>query len=161
MPFSPFALRRTSLSSLSVRPTLTHPGVPRLASVALFAVLCATLTWWGITLHDTASPPPEVALAARTLPDSGAAANLLGGHSALAVGRQLHLVGLLSFQGGGTAAIIGIGDAPPRVVGLNAALDSFGTLAEVRAHSVIVDLHGVRSEVFLPASDGGPTIYMH
>jgi general secretion pathway protein C len=155
------ALRRASLAALSAPPTLAHPGAPRLASIALFAVLCATLTWWGVTLRDTASPPPDVALAARTLPDSGAAANLLGGHSEVAVARQLHLAGLLSFQGGGTAAIIGIGDAPPRVVGLNAALGSFGTLAEVRAHSVIVDLHGVRSEVFLPASDGGPTIYMH
>jgi general secretion pathway protein C len=161
MTLPTFALRRTSLPGPSAQPTLAHPVAPRLASIALFAVLCATLTWWGITLRDTASAPPDVAPAARTLPDSGAAANLLGGHSELAVGRQLHLVGLLSFQGGGTAAIIGIGDAPPRAVGLNAVLGSFGTLAEVRARSVVVDLHGVRSEVFLPANVGGPTIYMH
>jgi general secretion pathway protein C len=130
----------------------------RLLSFALFAVFCATLAYWAITL--TAHPaPPQQAAAVRSPVAVQDAATLFGGQLTRDANRSIKLFGILALGEGG-AAIVGAGDAPPRAVALGGAIMQGVKLDEVKARSIVVDRNGARSEIFLPANPAGPTIYV-
>jgi general secretion pathway protein C len=131
----------------------------RLLSLALFAVFCATLTYWVITL-TTLSGAPLPAAAAHAQVSTDQAAALFGGQLTRNVNQDVHLFGILALREG-AAAIVSVGDGPPHAISLGGRLGEDGKLAEVRARSIVVDRNGVRSEVFLPPNtSGGPTIYV-
>jgi general secretion pathway protein C len=129
----------------------------RLISLALFAVFCATLTYWIVTL--TSHAPPVPAAAVRAPVSTEQAATLFGGQLTRTANQDIHLSGILAL-GEGAAAIVSTGGEPPHAVSLGATIMQGAKLAEVRARSIIIDRNGVRSEVFLPANAPGPTIYV-
>jgi general secretion pathway protein C len=130
----------------------------RLLSLALFAVFCATLTYWVITISTTSGAPLPAA-AAHAPVSTEQAATLFGGQLARSVNQDVHLFGILALQQG-AAAIVSVGGEPPHAVSLGSALMQGAKLAEVRPRSIIIDRNGAHSEVFLPANPPGPTIYM-
>jgi len=129
----------------------------RLLSLALFAVFCATLTYWVVTL--TAHQPGPAAAAARTPLSVEQAATLFGGQLTRSANQDIHLFGILALSQG-AAAIISTGGEPPRAVSLGSAIMQGAKLYEVRPRSIIIDRNGAHSEIFLPANAPGPTIYM-
>jgi len=130
-----------------------------LVSLALFGVLCATLTYWVVTLRTQSQVAPDAVLAAHTPPSVDDAALLFGGQQDNHA-HDIHLLGVLNL-GSRVAAILSVGDDPVRAVGLDQQIGTAGTLAEVRARSIVIDHHGARSEVFMPAAaPGAATIYM-
>jgi general secretion pathway protein C len=139
-------------------PRLATNLISPLVSLALFGVLCATLAYWAVTLSTPSHAKPDAALAGRTPPSVDDAAHLFGGQPDTRA-QDIHLLGVLSLDHH-VAAILSIGNDPVRAVGLDQQIGTAGTLAEVRAHSIVIDQHGVRSEVFIPAAGPGPTIYM-
>jgi general secretion pathway protein C len=130
----------------------------RLLSLALFAVFCATLTYWIVVLTAHHAPPPPAAAVAPSVSVEDAAA-LFGGKLTREVNRNIKLVGILSLREG-AAAIIGVGDDPARALALGSKITEGTTLSEVRARSIVIDHNGVRSEVPLAPNAGGPTIYV-
>ena len=129
----------------------------RILSLALFAALCATATYWVVTLsaHEASVPAAAVHAPIRT----EEAAALFGGQLTKATAQDIHLFGILALQHG-AAAIVSSGDAGPHAVALGGEIVNGATLAEVRARSIIVDRHGARAEIFLPAATGTPSIYV-
>ncbi len=131
----------------------------RLLSLALFAVLCATLTYWFVVLTARPAPPPPAAAVAPSVSIEDAAA-LFGGKLTHEVNRNIKLVGILALREG-AAAIVSVGDEAAHAISLGSKISDDGTkLAEVRAHSIIVDRNGTRSEIMLAPNPGGPTIYV-
>jgi len=134
-----------------------HFAAP-LASLVLFGVLCATLTYWTVTLRTQSHLTSDAVLAGRTPPSVDDAARLFGGQQDNRA-HDIHLLGVLNL-GKRVAAILSVGDDPVHAVGINQQVGTAGTLAEVRARSIVIEHHGVRSEVFMPAAGADSTIYM-
>ena len=130
----------------------------RLLSLALFAVFCATLTYWIVTLTSMSGAPLPAA-AVRAPVSVEQAATLFGGQLQRSTNQDVHLFGILALREG-AAAIISTGGEPPRAVALGSTIMQGAKLSEVRPRSIIIDRNGVRSEVFLPANVAGPTIYV-
>ncbi|CAB3760770.1 type II secretion system protein N [Paraburkholderia solisilvae] len=130
----------------------------RLLSLVCFAALCATATYWFVTLtsHRGATVP---AAAARTPVSIDQAATLFGGQLTRTVNQDVRLYGILALQEG-AAAILSVGGEPPHAVSIGSAIMQGAKLSEVRARSIIIDRNGSHSEVFLPANAPGPTIYV-
>ncbi|AOI96576.1 MULTISPECIES: type II secretion system protein N [Burkholderia] len=129
----------------------------RILSLALFAGLCATATYWVVTLSAREAPLP--AAAARLPIRTEDAAALFGGQLDKNPVQDIHLFGILALNHGG-AAIVGVGGEPPRAVSLGAEVTPGAKLAEVRSRSIIVDRNGARAEIQLPANTPSPAIYM-
>ncbi|AOJ70529.1 MULTISPECIES: general secretion pathway protein GspC [Burkholderia] len=129
----------------------------RLLSLALFAVLCATATYWVVTLSAHQAPLP--AAAARTPVRTEDAAALFGGQLTRNPVQDIHLFGILALQRG-AAAIVGIGGDAPHAVSLGSEIAQGAKLAEVRDRSIVVERNGARSEIFLPANTPSPAIYV-
>ena len=95
----------------------------RLLSLALFAVFCATLTYWVVTLTALRGGPlPAAAVNAPVSVDQ--AATLFGGQLQRSANQDVRLFGILSLQEGG-AAILSAGGEPPRA-GAPACVDQEG-----------------------------------
>ncbi len=130
----------------------------RLLSLAAFAVLCATATWWGLTLATSRSAP-IVAAAAQAPVSLDEASALFGGKLDRSAAQDIHLFGVLALQQG-AAAIVSVGGDAARAISLGGPISQDTTLAEVRPRSIVIDRHGVHTEIFLPANVAGPTIYV-
>ena len=72
---------------------------------------------------------------------------------------DIHLLGVLDLDHR-VAAILSVGGDTPHVVGINQQVGTDGTLAEVRTRSIVIDQHGLRSEIFIPAAGPDTSIYM-
>jgi general secretion pathway protein C len=130
----------------------------RLLSLAAFAVFCATATSWALTLATSRATPVQAA-AAQPPVSLDEAATLFGGKLDKRPVQDIHLFGILALQQG-AAAIVSVGSEPAKAVSLGGPLGQDSTLAEVRPRSIVIDHHGVHSEIFLPANGAGPTIYV-
>ncbi|MEX3628735.1 MAG: hypothetical protein VB138_03840 [Burkholderia sp.] len=129
----------------------------RILSLALFAALCATATYWAITLSAHQAPLP--AAAARAPLRTEDAAVLFGGQLTHNPVEDIHLFGILSLRQG-AAAIVGIGGDPARTITLGGDISQGTKLAEVRTRSIVIDRNGAHAEIFLPANTPGPAIYV-
>ncbi|ACR27240.1 type II secretion system protein N [Burkholderia glumae] len=129
----------------------------RILSLALFAALCATATYWAITLSAHQAPLPAAAVRAPLRTED--AAVLFGGQLTHNPVEDVHLFGILALRQG-AAAIVGIGDNPTRTITIGDQIAQGTKLAEVRARSIIIDRKGARTEIFLPANTPGPAIYV-
>ncbi len=130
----------------------------RLLSLFMFAVFCATLAYWIVVLSARPPAPPRAAVVAPSASVDDAA-TLFGGKLTPEINRAIKLFGILSLREG-AAAIVSVGDEPPHAISLGGKIGNDSKLAEVRARSIVIDHNGARSEVFLPANAGGPTIYV-
>lgn len=133
-----------------------------LISLLAFAVFCATLTYWVITLTKP-NPLPNSAADVHAPVSVDAAAHLFGDDASQE--SRIRLSGILS-MGGGAAAIVSVDGAPSRVVAIGQPIDGGITLAAVHARSIVVDQSGTQSEINLTQSTGnvggaGGVIYMH
>ncbi|CAH2773875.1 MAG: General secretion pathway protein C [uncultured Paraburkholderia sp.] len=131
----------------------------RLLSLALFAVFCATLTYWAITL-TAMSGAPVPAAAAHAQVSADQATTLFGSQLTRNVNQDVHLFGILALREG-AAVIVSVGGEPPHAVSIGSALIQGTKFSEVRTRSIIIDRNGSHSEIFLPANPAGPTIYVH
>jgi general secretion pathway protein C len=139
---------------------MTQRFAPRLASLALFAVFCATLTYWIVTLGSRNTAPLPGAAPDRSVVSVDAAETLFGSHANDTHASDIHLAGILALAHG-AAAIVSYGGDPAKAVSLNGPIAPGVKLVEVRNRSVIVERNGARSEVFLPPNvDSQPTIYV-
>ncbi|QGA36252.1 general secretion pathway protein GspC [Burkholderia glumae] len=129
----------------------------RILSLALFAALCATATYWAITLSAHQAPLPAAAVRAPLRTED--AAVLFGGQLTHNPVEDVHLFGILALRQG-AAAIVGIGDNPTRTITIGDQIAQGTKLAEVRARSIVIDRKGARTEIFLPANTPGPAIYV-
>ncbi|TDG07829.1 general secretion pathway protein GspC [Paraburkholderia guartelaensis] len=135
-----------------------NPLQIRLLSLAAFAVFCATATWWTITLATNRAAPVQAA-AARAPVSLDQAGTLFGGRLERNPVQDIHLFGILALAQG-AAAIVSVGGEPPRAISLGGPIDQNSKLFEVRPRSIVIDRHGVHSEIFLPPNAAGPTIYV-
>ncbi|WP_025102270.1 general secretion pathway protein GspC [Burkholderia sp. A1] len=123
---------------------------PSLATLAAAAAFAAIGLWSARVLRSP--EPPAVAAPAQAAPlDVAAGTRLFGARPDEAL-RALQVLGILSFDAGHGAAVVSTGGEPPRVVRIGGALGQAGTLAEVRAHSIVIDNGGLRRELALPAA---------
>lgn len=130
------------------------------ASLALFAVFCATVTYWIVTLGSRDTAPLPAAAPTRTPVSVDTAATLFGSRANDTRASDIHLSGILALAGG-AAAIVSYGGEPAHAVSLNGPIAPGVKLVDVRARSIVVEQRGARSEVFLPQNvDGQPTIYV-
>ncbi len=129
----------------------------RLLSLLMFAIFCATLTYWIVVLSARPPAPPTAAAVTQSVSIDDAA-TLFGGKLTAEVNRSVKLFGILALNEG-AAAIVSFGDEPAHAISLGGKIGD-SKLAEVRARSIVVDHNGARSEIFLPANAGGPTIYV-
>jgi general secretion pathway protein C len=145
---------------MSCMNNLTQRFAPRLVSLALFAVFCATLTYWIVTLGSRDTAPLPAAAPNRTPVSVDAAETLFGSHANDTRASDIHLSGILALARG-AAAIVSYGSDPAHAVSLNGPIARGVKLVEVRARSIVVERNGSRSEVFLPQNvEGQPTIYV-
>ena len=124
----------------------------RLASLALFALLCAVLTYWVIVLggrSKVVTAPSELT----PPPSTEAAGELFGGSPQASARQDFKLVGILSLgPGRGAAAIISSSEGPTHTLAKGQLLDRDTRLSEVRERSVVLERAGVKSEIFLPVA---------
>jgi general secretion pathway protein C len=128
-----------------------------LASLLLFALLCALCTYWFITLTHDATPPVAV-LPLAPAPSLADSQRLLGGSGDRIASQQFHVVGIMSLgPGQGAAAIIASSDGVTHTLAAGQSFDRDTSVAEVRAESVILQHGKQRSELFLakPAQANG------
>lgn len=150
-------------------PQVTPRLLPRVASLALFAVLCATVTYWAVTVQGARRSVPDAVMAGSEAASVDQAGDLFG--SSEHVNHEVRLLGVLALGGRAAAAILSVGDGTPHAVALggsiggsvagtsgNSAADAT-KLVEVRARSVVIEHNGVRSEVFLPTGSDA-SIYL-
>ncbi|SDV48489.1 hypothetical protein [Chitinasiproducens palmae] len=149
MNASSFSARLPRFGASRVAPPAGWPE--RVAALGAFAVFCATLTYWTITLA-TPLRQPDAAVAATPEPTHSEAAGLLGGNQAPQ--RPLKLVGVLSLDRGRAAAIIDVGGTT-RVITAGRAIDNDNRLVEVRGTSIVVEANGARSEIPLNTRPAG------
>lgn len=137
----------------------------RLLSFALFAIFCAILTYQIVLILTTTHsvPEPAVAISASVI-SIDKISTLFGGKYTRSINQVVRLFGIFALKQS-AAAIISVGDGPPKTVSLGNSLTQDIKLAEIRARSIVIDWNGVRSEVFLPVNAARetelPTIYVH
>jgi len=125
-----------------------------LVTLAACALFCATATFWTVKLTASRQAPDDAATVAPP-PSVQAASQLFGGDATQQA--RLRVAGVLSLGvGRGAAAIISENGAVGRAIGLNQAIDDQTILREVYADHVVVEQHGVRSDIRVTAPISGP-----
>jgi general secretion pathway protein C len=125
-------------------------SLPTLGTVAAIALFIAALAWWAHVFSAPAPAAPAQPAPAAAL-DSTAGATLFGSQPDQGPRDTVQLLGVLSFDAHHGAAIVTIGDGPARVIRVNGKLNDSTTLAEVRAHSIVVKRGSLQREIALPA----------
>jgi general secretion pathway protein C len=135
-----------------LRINVTHRfmSLPTLGTVAAIALFIAALAWWAHVFSAPAPAAPAQPAPAAAL-DSTAGATLFGSQPDQGPRDTVQLLGVLSFDAHHGAAIVTIGDGPARVIRVNGKLNDSTTLAEVRAHSIVVKRGSLQREIALPA----------
>ena len=129
----------------------------RLVSLALFALLCATLTYWIITLTQHPAAPSPAAIA-QVEPSAAEAAQLFGSQPAHAT--QIQVIGVLGLGDHDGAAIVSYNGEPPHAVALGGGVGGNSTLSEIRSRSIVVEHNGAKTEITMPNNGAGPTIWV-
>ncbi|CAB3748164.1 general secretion pathway protein GspC [Paraburkholderia solisilvae] len=127
-------------------------SLPTLGSVAAIALFVAVIAWWAHVFTASAPAGPAQPAAPAAL-DTAAGGTLFGSQPDQGPHDAVQLLGILSFDAHHGAAIVSIGGAPARVVRVSGKLNDSTTLAEVRAHSIVVKRGSLQREIALPAVD--------
>ncbi len=126
-------------------------------TLAAFAVLGATLAWWGLELFSPGSPiaPSAAPADQRDAADLGAASRLFGnvptGPAATApVNANIQVIGVAA-AGARASAVLAIDSTRPKAYLVGETLAAGTRLLEVRADRVVVERNGARIELPAPA----------
>ncbi|HRO61798.1 MAG TPA: type II secretion system protein N, partial [Burkholderiaceae bacterium] len=129
---------------------------PKLALIALFAVLCATATYWALQLlaPRAAIAPGGSMVDSRKAPDLTAASRLFGtvaSESAQAevVASNIKVLGVAASTNRGSA-VLAMDGQPARAFGVGERIDDRTTLREVRPDVVVIEQGGSRIELRAP-----------
>ena len=125
---------------------------PRIASFALFIILCASLAYWVMQWFkppQRAVAAPPTSTQAPPLPD--AAANLLGGRPTLAIASNFQLKGVVvSGNPAESVAILVVDGKPPKASRTDTEVKPGVTIKEVQRGFVLLSEDGVIKRVELP-----------
>jgi general secretion pathway protein C len=130
----------------------------RLLSLALFAVFCATLTYWVVTLTALSGAPVPAAEVRAPVPVDEAG-TLFGGQLQRTANQDIRLFGILALREG-AAAIVSSGGEPPHAVALGNPIMQGTKLVAVHARSIVIEHNGTRSEIYLPATASNTTVFV-
>ena len=129
---------------------------PKLALIALFAVLCATATYWVLQLlaPRAAIAPGGSMVDSRKAPDLTAASRLFGtvaseGAQAEVVASNIKVLGVAASTNRGSA-VLAIDGQPAKAFGVGERIDDRTVLREVRADVVVIEQGGSRIELRAP-----------
>lgn len=126
--------------------------LPVITSFFLFVALCMSAAYWAMQLFKppvraVAAPPPAV----QPLPRLDAAANLLGGHVAVAVATNYQLKGVLvGIDPAESVAILSANGKPAKAVRVNGQVAPGVTVKEVQHGYVLLSEGGAVKRVDLP-----------
>lgn len=139
------------------RTVVSRRWTPPVASLAMFAVLCATLVYWALQLFEPAVPiAPAGSLAdQRDAPDLGAAARLFGqpvgdrtaGLATAASNIQVLGVAASARHG---SAVLAVDGKQPKAYQIGDAVTADAKLVEVRSDAAIIERNGMRIELPAP-----------
>jgi len=132
--------------------------IPPLVALLVLAILGASLWYWYGDLRALTRTAPQPVLAAAAPVSVDDAAHLFGGPPDNQV-VDIHLLGVLNLDQR-VAAIVSVGSDAPQAVALDQPIGADAKLVEVRSRSIVVDQHGLRSEIFIPASGSDISIFM-
>lgn len=127
------------------------------ASLATFALLCATIAYWALQLFSPAVPiAPTGSLAdQRDAPDLVAAGRLFGmpigsrGAAPVAVVSNIQVLGVAASELRGSAVLV-VDGKPPKAFMVGDAVGADAKLVEVRSDAAIIERNGARVELAAP-----------
>lgn len=127
-----------------------------LTTLALFALLCAIVTYWALILVAPRSPiaPAGAASERGALPELQLASQLFGatpGMITAAVASNIQVIGIVA-AGRLGSAILAVDGKPPKAYAVGEELSASQRLSEVRSNAVVVI--GVGAPIELPVPEG-------
>lgn len=139
------------------RTVASRRWTPLAASLAMFALLCATIAYWALQLVAPAVPiAPAGSLAdQRDAPDLFAAGKLFGlpvgsrGAAQVAVVSNIQVLGVAASEVRGSAVLV-VDGKPPKAYMVGDAVGADAKLVEVRSDAAIIERNGARVELAAP-----------
>jgi general secretion pathway protein C len=139
------------------RTVASRRWTPLAASLAMFALLCATIAYWALQLFAPAVPiAPAGSLAdQRDAPDLVAAGRLFGmpvgsrGAAQVAVVSNIQVLGVAASEVRGSAVLV-VDGKPPKAYMVGDAVGADAKLVEVRSDAAIIERNGARVELAAP-----------
>lgn len=139
------------------RTVASRRWTPLAASLAMFALLCATIAYWALQLLSPAVPiAPAGSLAdQRDTPDLVAAGRLFGmpvgsrGAAQVAVASNIQVLGVAASEVRGSAVLV-VDGKPPKAYMVGDAVGADAKLVEVRSDAAIIERNGARVELAAP-----------
>jgi general secretion pathway protein C len=139
------------------RTVASRRWTPLAASLAMFALLSATIAYWALQLLSPAVPiAPAGSLAdQRDAPDLVAAARLFGmpvggrGAAQVAVVSNIQVLGVAASEVRGSAVLV-VDGKPPKAFMVGDAVGADAKLVEVRSDAAIIERNGARVELAAP-----------
>ncbi|MFO1301060.1 MAG: type II secretion system protein N [Burkholderiaceae bacterium] len=139
------------------RTVASRRWTPLAASLAMFALLCATIAYWALQLFSPAVPiAPAGSLAdQRDVPDLVAAGRLFGmpvggrGAAQVAVVSSIQVLGVAASEVRGSAVLV-VDGKPPKAFMVGDAVGADAKLVEVRSDAAIIERNGARVELPAP-----------
>lgn len=139
------------------RTVASRRWTPLAASLAMFALLCATIAYWALQLLSPAVPiAPAGSLAdQRDAPDLVAAGRLFGmpvggrGAAQVAVASNIQVLGVAASEVRGSA-VLAVDGKPPKAYMVGDAVGADAKLVEVRSDAAIIERNGARVELAAP-----------
>ena len=139
------------------RTVVSHRWASPAASLAMFALLCATIAYWVLQL---VAPPVPIAPTGslvdhRGAPDLSTAAKLFGQPvggtvaAAAATPGNIQVLGVAASETRGSAVLV-VDGKPAKAFMVGDPVGENATLAEVRADAVVIDQNGARVELAAP-----------
>lgn len=139
------------------RTVVSHRWASPAASLAMFALLCATIAYWVLQL---VAPPVPIAPTGslvdhRDAPDLSTAAKLFGQPvggtvaAAAATPGNIQVLGVAASETRGSAVLV-VDGKPAKAFMVGDPVGENATLVEVRADAVVVDQNGARVELAAP-----------
>lgn len=137
-------------------PTIPRLGWPAwLATLAAFALLCASVAYWAMQLLAPRAPiaPPANLGERQALPQLRLASQLFGVAASTSDGTpqpsNIVVLGVLA-AGARGSAILAIDGKPAKAFGIGDRLSASQVLHQVRPGAVVIDAGGLRSELPAP-----------
>ncbi len=149
------------------RPAGARRFSPTAASLAMFALLCATIAYWVLQLLAPAVPiAPAGSLADRgDVPELASAARLFGlpagsggAQASVAPASNIQVLGVAASELRGSA-VLAVDGKPPRAFMVGDAVSADAKLVEVRPGAIVIERNGARIELPAPQRPSVTTLW--
>jgi len=149
------------------RPAGARRFSPTAASLAMFALLCATIAYWVLQLLAPAVPiAPAGSLADRgDVPELASAARLFGlpagsggAQASVAPASNIQVLGVAASELRGSA-VLAVDGKPPRAFMVGDAVSADAKLVEVRPGAIVIERNGARIELPAPQRPSVATLW--